>query len=838
MKRRKSIAQKYRNKLVLLGLMICAIACMTGPAFAAEADRAAIEAETPAATENEPTPATNVKAPIVNYGIPVVTLDIDESRGTIKAMNESEDHSVHCYGTLSIQVPEGFHYVDMPDAACESVDGLAMDIRGRGNTTWTAKKKPYKIKLDSKADLFGLGKNKHWVLVANAFDPSLLRDRISGWLGDKLGFEFTPRGVPVDLVMNGKYLGSYYFSENVRVDKNRLNIDELTAKDTEEPEITGGYLVQNGVQTEPDSPNLFFTRYGQCWAVDTPSFDPADGGYENAAQKQYILGYIQDVEDALHGADFTNAKGQHYRDLMDLESAAKYWLVDQACMNGDGYGTGSTYIYKKRGSDKLYWGPLWDFDFAWDNGGTVKGFQGDHDWVKAMLRDREKGGFVEQVHAYWPQVKAAMEEMAADGGVIDQYYQETKRSAKADRKVNPVADRGKKYKNNTYADDVAVLKSWIKRRAAWLDQNFSQVDKLSHRITYMNGDEVFATKFVADGGFIDFPEGKPRKEGHTFMGWKTADGEDIELTATVNEDQTIYAAFLPDDQVTHGKDILMPMSEDIKVPGDFDSTYQIQYTVVPEDAQDQEVTWTSSDESIATVDNNGQVTAVGYGTVTLTGSLKYGETRTFTLHVQKDKVSWAEDLTLENQVFNLSVGEYAQIRYAPAPSNALVDELEWKSVNEKVAETNQYGTLYAMAPGRTKVRVCMSIYSPKGLRKIRKTAVVNVSEGTQENVISCTGGSVAVKRSAVKKKALTIPAARVLGVQDAKGRLTYQLLSVSRNGKPAQKKLFKVNAKAGSVKVKKGLKKGTYQLMVRVQDAGTAEYRPATAETAVMITVK
>ena len=149
-----------------------------------------------------------------------------------------------------------------------------------------------------------------------------------------------------------------------------------------------------------------------------------------------------------------------------------------------------------------------------------------------------------------------------------------------------------------------------------------------------------------------------------------------------------------------------------------------------------------------------------------------------------------------------------------------------------------YGTLQALKPGWTKVRVCAWIYSSKGPQKLRKTVVVNVSEGSQENAISCTGGSIAVKRSAVKKKARTIPAVKVLSVQDAKGSLRYELLSVSRNGTPAQKKLFKVNAKAGSVKVKKGLKKGTYQLMVRVQDAGTAEYRPATAETAVQITVR
>ena len=212
-------------------------------------------------------------------GIPVVYLNIDETQGTIEDMNSSPNHSVYCYGTISIEVPEGFHYSDFPDNLCESLKDMAMSIRGRGNSTWKkSMKKPYKIKLDKKTDIFGLGKNKHWALLANVSDPSFIKDRITGWLGDEMGFECSPRGVPVDLVMTGqeygtRYLGSYYFTETVRVDTNRLEIDELSETDTEEPDITGGYLVQNASQLREGSPDRFFTRRGVEWGTHTPSFD-------------------------------------------------------------------------------------------------------------------------------------------------------------------------------------------------------------------------------------------------------------------------------------------------------------------------------------------------------------------------------------------------------------------------------------------------------------------------------------------------------------------------------------------------------------------------------------
>ena len=215
---------------------------------------------------------------VIDNGIPVVYLNIDETRGSISDMNESPDHSVYCYGNITIDVPEGFHYSDFPDVDPNGLDNVEMSMRGRGNSTWDRNKKPYKIKLESKSKVLGFGKNKHWVLLANDKDPTLILDRITAWLGNKMGFPFTPTGVPVDVVMTGqvfgtKYLGSYFLSENVRVDTNRLEIAELEETDTDPAIITGGYLIQNASQLRGGSPDRFFTTRGVEWGTDTPSFD-------------------------------------------------------------------------------------------------------------------------------------------------------------------------------------------------------------------------------------------------------------------------------------------------------------------------------------------------------------------------------------------------------------------------------------------------------------------------------------------------------------------------------------------------------------------------------------
>lgn len=96
-------------------------------------------------------------------------------------------------------------------------------IRGRGNSTWTCfDKKPYKIKLDKKANLFGMGKNKHWALLANYIDESCMRNMLASYYGKQLG-TVAMDSVWVDVVLNGKYAGNYQLIESVKLDKNRVN---------------------------------------------------------------------------------------------------------------------------------------------------------------------------------------------------------------------------------------------------------------------------------------------------------------------------------------------------------------------------------------------------------------------------------------------------------------------------------------------------------------------------------------------------------------------------------------------------------------------------------------
>ena len=135
--------------------------------------------------------------------------------------------------------------------------GKFSTVKGRGNSTWGGKKKPYQISLNKKADLLQTGEKdnaqKKWILLANANDASQLHSTIAYNLALELGMV----GVqcrPVDLYYDGEYRGSYLLTEKVEV-PGRVFIDSL-----EEPH-RGGKPDAPG----PSPPARRPTKYGYTY---------------------------------------------------------------------------------------------------------------------------------------------------------------------------------------------------------------------------------------------------------------------------------------------------------------------------------------------------------------------------------------------------------------------------------------------------------------------------------------------------------------------------------------------------------------------------------------------
>ena len=692
-------------------------------------------------------------------GIPVVYINIDESEVTIEDMLNSPDHSVSCTGTLSIEVPEGFHYSDYPDVDLKSYENLKMTIRGRGNSTWNEKdKKPFKIKLDKKEDIFDFGKNKHWVLLANAFDPTLIRNRITFWLSERLGFDFTPQGVPVDLVMTGdkygtKYLGSYFLGENIRIDDNRLEIGELDENDVDMPKISGGYLIQNSLQVPEGSPSRFNTPRGESWANDTPSFNTIEGDYANDAQMSYIRDHMNTVEAAIFQG------GEEYRKLVDIKSAASYWLMNTLAMNLDAYKTSSTYIYKKRDTDgvtgKVYWGPVWDFDYAWEEGLTYEGMSAGHSWMKPLFTDRSEGGFIEEVRKQWPAFRNDAEHLIEDGGLIDRYYEETRLSAEKDHEINPSGDGTEG--EYSYKAKVDKLKDWIRSRIDWLDANIQSVDELVHTISYVVEGEVVDKDYCETGDTIMMRFFEPEKEGYIFMGWEDEDGNILEFVVSADQDMTLTAKFIPESEAVQATDIIFAKSCDIVRLAYENMSYLMDWYILPADAYDRVVEWSSSDESIASVDEFGEVTIHTPGTVIITATLHNGISKDFPLTITEGEIPLPEKIFPENEVIHMTVGETTYITMHTEPEPANVNEYTYESEDYDIADAGFYGVVNAVAEGTTRIHIQSNTYLEEDTHTCEAwvTVIVSEAELTGEYTV-VSGGNTAWQKGSKEGITLTV----------------------------------------------------------------------------------
>ena len=737
-------------------------------------------------------------------GIPLVIIEIDESEGnnTIEEMNASEDHSVKCTGTMQIIVPEGFTYCDT-DTAPESLGPVKLEyIRGRGQTTWEYPKKPYRIRLDKKANVLGLGENKHWVLLANCLDTTLVKDRLAGVLGDRIGFEYTPNGVPVDVVMvarkdgvevSRESLGSYLLAEQIRVDKKRVNIPELTAEDTAPQDITGGYLLAYGHQLFRGDPDKFYTDYGQMLANDSPSFDPSDDDYTNEEQKAYIRDHIQKMENAMYGEGsygdgddpFADSEGVRYNEYADMESAAKYWLFQEAAANWDGYGSSSTYFYKKPdqfdGSGnltemgKVYWGPLWDFDVSFGDGERDENIEGfsfiDDRWLAPMIYDGAEDGFRRTAQRLWPEVRDAVLDAVADGGLVDRYYEETKSSYEADYEIWKDSTEYYDGRREDYRKNIDVLKAWTRDRIAWLDAHMGgtsddglePIDSAVARVTFVADGDTVRREYYPKGSYcrLSGPSGPgsggnqsgaggfiPSKEGYVFTGWLDEEGELLSGGEYIEEDRIFTASFVADGEATSVEEIIF--RSDREACSLKDEYFSSKYTVLPRDAQDKTLTWTSSDETVATVDERGEVHLIATGTVMITATSKSGVSVSYELVIVEDQPA-PEDLILDTVRIELAAGDHAKIRYRVEPAAAKAEDIRFLTDDEDIISVDSNGVVFGLQAGRTTVTVRLRYIDEDGeFVSIERECTVVVHGGESGGSECGPGGHDLVKRDAVE----------------------------------------------------------------------------------------
>jgi hypothetical protein len=264
----------------------------------------------------------------LNTGLPVITINTAGQQKITSKIN-------YLPATITI---------DDPDVDAYDLTEIEAGIRGRGNYTWTHfAKKPYRIKFSEKQKLFRLpDKAKSWVLLANAGDETMMRNILAFEMGQRLDLPFTNHYIPVEVVVNGVYQGSYVLTEQVQVGKGRVDIDE-----------DEGFLVE--LDTSYDEEPKFRTNKIP-FPVMIKSPETILGGFSDNFVKTSLNGFI----DALFAGSFPD---NGYRDMIDMDTFVKYIIIQEFLCNMDFWALRSVYLYKDSKPDsKICMGPLWDFD--------------------------------------------------------------------------------------------------------------------------------------------------------------------------------------------------------------------------------------------------------------------------------------------------------------------------------------------------------------------------------------------------------------------------------------------------------------------------------------------
>lgn len=235
----------------------------------------------------------------------------------------------------------------------------AVQIKGRGNTSWSAPyngsnpKNPYRLKFAEKQKPFGMTKGKSWVLLANKIGNSMLTNAI----GQRIAGFFQAQGanhiIPVDLYINNSYRGSYNFTEKVGFANNSIDLDDETRATFLE------------LDSYFDETYKFRSAYFNL-PVNIKSPDFSDPEELTLTTKDAIENRFNRMQEAVF-------EGRDFSDEIAIEPLCRYLAANELMKNNELAHPKSTFLYNENVDDptsKFVFGPVWDCDWAYGYGNS------------------------------------------------------------------------------------------------------------------------------------------------------------------------------------------------------------------------------------------------------------------------------------------------------------------------------------------------------------------------------------------------------------------------------------------------------------------------------------
>jgi hypothetical protein len=369
-------------------------------------------------------------------------------------------------------------------------------IEIRGATSAGFPQTPYGFETRNKAgnnlnvSLLGMPAENDWVLLSNFNDRSLIRNTLASKLFSKMG-NYAARMKLCEVMVDSSYKGIYVFGEKIKRDANRVNISNLYSFENTGNDLTGGYILQQNYWDETNSFQSNFSPPGHPemnvrFLYEYPKVDSI-----SAQQKQYIAGFIDSLETALYGPQFSDISNG-FRKYLDVNSFIDYFLINELSRNNDGFKKSVFYNKNKNtNGGKLKAGPVWDFDWAWKNLSTCSIFEAtdgsgwahqindcptDNPSTGWYIRMLEDTSFQNQLRCRYNTFRESFLNTEFIFNYIDsvgslvQNAQERHFQKWPLLGVSGFAPELEPYPVS-YLEELTALKNWINIRIQWLDDN-------------------------------------------------------------------------------------------------------------------------------------------------------------------------------------------------------------------------------------------------------------------------------------------------------------------------------------------------------------------------------
>ena len=383
-------------------------------------------------------------------------------------------------------------------------------IRGRGNSTWWRgpDKRPLRFRFDEAQSMFGSeAVATDWILLANHFDRSLLRNYSALYLGNLLGsMPFTPRIQNVHLYVNGKYMGVYQLTDERDVNPGRL---EMTWN--EDPALSGFIIELDGRAPDEGVENETYVMANNM-AYDI-RFPGASG--RTPEHMAYVKQYLENVSHAIRYGSF-----DELLELIDLDSFIDFYIVQEWTKNSDVHSLSVFMHINGEGEDRrLIMGPLWDFDIAAGNyGNQTMGYGPEgiyagvvNYWFRYLLNRPE---FFEAAADRWNEIVDAeiAQTIERIKYLATNYQEDFERNFIRHDDIlttTRIVVPAEILEIGSFMGNVEHLLEWYEARTSWLSDFFNgrleDYDPLWHLVTYHKYDNPIWIEFNGVYSKLEFP---------------------------------------------------------------------------------------------------------------------------------------------------------------------------------------------------------------------------------------------------------------------------------------------------------------------------------------------